>query len=195
MAAVGGVSGAPVDVMVSDLGTGALSTMTAALTYETTGVLPNVMKLISAPSGSAPCWRSCCAGIRGSGAGERRDSAGRGKDVVFRSVRATHGLGVAVARLCGVVTDANGMASTPVTPTAAGSVTLQAAEEGLSVSASFTAVTKAGSMAIVSAPSGDLPVGVSAAVTVPGAGAGGGWEEGFGGTTGHVYSGGGKRDL
>ena len=43
MAMVNAVSGTAVDVVVSDLGTGASSTMTAALTYEATGVLPDRM--------------------------------------------------------------------------------------------------------------------------------------------------------
>ena len=52
MAAANALNSTAVDIVVSDRTTGATSTMFAALTYTTASALPNVMRLVSAPSGT-----------------------------------------------------------------------------------------------------------------------------------------------
>ena len=87
-----------------------------------------------------------------------------GKAVSFTASAGHAQFGACGGAACQVVTDGNGVASTPVTPTVAGAVTLQASGDEMAVSASFSAVREAGSMITVTAPSGSVPVGVAASV-------------------------------
>ena len=84
-----------------------------------------------------------------------------GKNVAITVTNGSLGCG---GSNCVLLTDANGMATTTVTPASAGAVGLSATEETLSVSASFHAVWKPDGLALASAPLNGSLVGDVAAV-------------------------------
>jgi hypothetical protein len=158
MAAAGATSGTPVDVEVIDLGTGAVSTMTGALTYDS-GAVPNAMRLVSAPSGQLSVGIAAVAPfavqvIAGDGV-----TPVVGDTVVFSASAGSAQFGACGAASCSVVTDANGMASTSVTPGVVGTMTVAATDGGLVQTASFSAAVQASSMVILQAPMGNVGVG------------------------------------
>jgi hypothetical protein len=155
------VNGTAVDIVVSDLSTGAGSTMTAALTY-TTANKPNTMRLVSAPSGTVYVGDLAPAPFSVQVLAPDGITPVAGESVVFAAAAGSVNFGACTAATCTVRTDANGMASTGVTPQAAGAVTLQAADGALKQSAAFTAEAQAGSILIWLAPTGNQPVGVAA---------------------------------
>jgi hypothetical protein len=160
MAAAGTTSGSAVDVVVSDVSTGAVSTMSAALTYDTAAKLPNSMRLVSAQEASALTGSATPVPFAVQVLGPDGVTPVSGEPVVF-----TASAGAALFSACGgasctVMTDAAGVAATGVIPQAAGTVTLQAADGALTVRASFLAVAPDASMVIVSQPTGNQPIGV-----------------------------------
>ena len=167
MSAVKAASGVAVDVVVTDLSTGATSTMTGAVTYSSAPRLPNVIKLISAPSGtvfigaiysgSNPAPPPFAVQIFGPDGvtpvpGESVTFSATAGSVQFVACPNSSGT-------CTVTTDANGIASAPVSPQAAGAITLLATDGSLTQTVSFTAELQAGSINIWLAPSGSVPVG------------------------------------
>ena len=87
-----------------------------------------------------------------------------GVPVQFAVTSGSATLGACGAASCTVRTDANGLASTTATPTAAGSVGLSASVTGATpVTAAFTGVNEM--VRLVSAPAGTQTVGVQAAVS------------------------------
>ena len=79
--------------------------------------------------------------------------------VVFAATGGVVRLGACAAAVCTVVTDANGMAQTTVTPMGAGSITLTATGNGGTLSATFLAATP--TMQLISAPSGTVTTGTA----------------------------------
>jgi hypothetical protein len=130
----------PLDVTVSDLSTGGISRMTGVLTYA--NIAPDVMTLVSAPSGIVP------AGLPAPMPFAVRVFLGdgvtpvAGLPVTFSASPVGvqfEGCGLAP---CVVLTDATGLVSTTVTPTAFGTFTLQASAVGATQTATFSAVTR-----------------------------------------------------
>ncbi len=162
LADAGASAGTPVDVDVLDLGTGATSTMTGVLTYDA-AALPDAMELISAPA--SPVFTGTPAAVPFAVQVVAGDGVTplAGQTVMFSATLGSVQFGACGAATCNVVTDANGMASTAVTPTGAGSVTIQAADGGLLQTANFSAQTSPASIKVLSAPSGSVPVGAVAA--------------------------------
>jgi len=128
-----------VDVAVIDLSTGGSTVMSGALTYSGS-VAPDKMTLLSAPSGTV------AVGTAGAASFAVRVFLGdgvtpvAGLPVTFTASGAGASFGVCVAVPCVVLTDATGLASTAVTPTAFGTVKLLASAVGVSQTASFNAV-------------------------------------------------------
>jgi len=118
--------------------------MTAALTYS--NIAPDVMKLVSAPSGAVPVTTTAAAAFA------VRMFLGDGvTPVAGLPVTISISAGPGSARLgacpgpmasCSILTDATGLASTTVTPTAFGTITLQAAAVGATQTVTFNAVAR-----------------------------------------------------
>ena len=87
-----------------------------------------------------------------------------GEAVVFTANGAPVRFGSCNGAVCTVLTNAQGVAQTSVTPTGAGAVTLSSASNGGSVTAAFTAALPPDVLLAVSAPSGTVYVGDTAAV-------------------------------
>jgi hypothetical protein len=130
----------PVDVAVTDLSTGGTTVMTGALTYG--GVAADTMTLVSAPSGTVAVGTPAAVPfavrvLQGDGV-----TPAAGLAVTFTASGAAVQFGACAAVPCVVLTDATGMASTTVTATAFGTVTLQATAVGVSQTASLLAVAR-----------------------------------------------------
>jgi len=129
----------PVDITVVDLATGGSTVMTGALTYSAS-VAPDEMTLVAAPSGTVPVGTAQPFAVR--------VTLGDGVTPVV-GLPVTFSLSAGAAQLAGctgspcvALTDATGMASTTVTATMFGAVTVTAAAVGASETASFNAVTQ-----------------------------------------------------
>jgi len=132
--------GGAVDIEVIDLSTHGTTVMSGALTYS--NVAPDVMTLVSAPSGTVYVGTPAPVAFAvrvflGDGV-----TPVVGLPVSFSAIAGTVQFGACTALPCTVTTDATGLASTSVTPTAFGAVTVQAAAVGASQTASFNAVTR-----------------------------------------------------
>ena len=162
MAAVGASDKLAVDVTVTDGATGAVTTETAALTYDSAAGLPDTMRLLSAPAaatyvGDAATTAFAVQVVEADGV-----TPVVGDTVVF-SVTAGAAVFGCGGSPCSVVTNAQGMAQVSVMPTAAGTVAVQAADGALTQSASFMALTQIGAIVVLAAPAGALNVQVEAA--------------------------------
>jgi hypothetical protein len=130
-----------VDVEVIDLSTHGTTVMTRALTYG--GVAPDIMTLVSAPSGtvlvgSAAAIPFAVQVLLGDGV-----TPVVGLPVTFTVGTGSAAFGAcAAAGPCVVLTDATGTASTTVTPEAFGPVIIEAAAVGASQAATFNAVAE-----------------------------------------------------
>ncbi len=130
----------PVDVAVVDLSTGGTTVMTGALSYGSEAA--DGMTLVSAPSGTVAVGTPASVPfavrvLQGDGV-----TPVVGLPVTFTASGATLQFGACTAAPCVVLTDASGTASTGVTATAFGAVTMQAAAVGTSQTASFLAVER-----------------------------------------------------
>jgi len=130
---------ATVDVAVTDLSTNGTTVMTGAFQYVYTAPV-YTLSLVSGPSGNLP------VGLVGPVpfAVKALDVDGvtplAGVPIDFSAVSGGVSWGACGAASCTVLTDATGLASTTVTPTAVGAVTLQAAGVGQVQQVSFQAV-------------------------------------------------------
>jgi hypothetical protein len=134
----------PVDVAVIDLSTRGSTVMTGALTYG--NAAPDEMMLISAPSGTVAVGTTASVPfavrvVLGDGA-----TPVAGLPVTFSVIAGSAQFGACAAVPCMVLTDATGLASTTVTPTALGTVTVQAAAVGAVQTATFPAVVRSATM-------------------------------------------------
>ena len=164
MSSVGARDGTPVDITVTDLGTGASSTLFGALTYHAGPALPNSMRVVSAPVGSMFVGDVTPMPFMVQVVAADGVTPVSGDPVTFSAASGSAGLGACSApgTSCTVLTDSTGMAATKVTPLQPGAVVLRAADATLSQSASFNATAQAGSILVFAAPSGNLPVGILA---------------------------------
>ena len=156
--------GTPVNITVTDLGTGASTTMFGALTYHAGPALPNSMRVVSAPVGSGYVGDATPVPFAVQVVAADGVTPVTGDPVTFSAASGSAGLGACSAPgvPCTVLTDSTGMAATKVTPLQPGAVTLRAADATLSQSATFNATAQAGSILVFAAPSGNLPVGILA---------------------------------
>ena len=131
---------AAVDVEVIDLSTGGTTVISGALAYG--GVAPDLMTLVSAPSGTVQVGTAAAVPfavrvLLGDGV-----TPVVGLPVTFTVGAGSVQFGGCVAAPCVVLTDATGLASTAVTPTAFGAMTLRAAAVGAAQTVSFNAIAE-----------------------------------------------------
>lgn len=131
----------PLDVAVVDLSTGGSTVMSAAMSYAAS-VAPDVVALVSAPLGTAAVGTVAAVpfAVRvflGDGV-----TPVVGVPVAFTVSSGTAQFGACGAASCVALTDATGLASTGVTATAFGAVTVQASAVGATLSATFNAVSR-----------------------------------------------------
>lgn len=129
----------PVDVAVVDLSTRGTTVISGALTYG--GVAPDVMALVSAPLGTLAVGTAAAPQFAVRVTLADGVTPVVGLPVNF-SARAGSVLFGACSAACVVLTDANGVASSVVTPAAFGTVTVQAAAVGAVQAATFVAVAR-----------------------------------------------------
>ena len=163
MSSAHATDGTPVDITVTDSGTGASTTLFHALTYHA-GALPNSMRVVSAPVGSGYVGDAMTAPFAVQVVAADGVTPVTGDPVTFSAASGSVGFGSCSAENgpCTVLTDSTGRAATKVTPLQAGPVTLLASDATLSQSTTFSATAQAGSILVFAAPSGNLPVGVMA---------------------------------
>ncbi len=163
MSSAHATDGTPVDITVTDFGTGASTTLFSALTYHA-GALPNSMRIVSAPVGSGYVGDAMTAPFTVQVVAADGVTPVTGDPVTFSATSGSVGFGVCSAAniSCTVLTDSTGTAGTRVTPLQAGQTTLLASDATLSQSTTFNATAQAGSIVVFAAPSGNLPVGVMA---------------------------------
>ncbi len=154
----GAYTGFTADVTVRDPASGGISVMSGALTYAP-GV-PTIEE-VSAPVGpltlNLPAAQAFAVKIVGT------DGASplTGRQVVFSATDGGVQWGACAAATCTLTTDAQGVASTTLVPTAAGSIVLKATSSVGIITAPLTAA--AGRLQVVSAPAGAVTVGTAAA--------------------------------
>jgi len=134
----------PVDIEVIDLSTGATAVMSGALTYD--GSAPDQMKLVSAPSGSVQVGTAAAVPFAVRVLLSDGVTPAAGLPVTITASGAAVNFGACNAGTCVLMTDATGLASTTVTPTAFGTVTIQAAAVGVTQAAIFNAVARSVTM-------------------------------------------------
>jgi hypothetical protein len=137
-------------------GTVTLSVSMDGLTQQTSFVVsPKVysMSLLSAPSGSFQAGVAVTPAFAVQVLAADGVTAARGQNVTFSVPNGSVQLAACKVTPCVVVTNASGIASTgAITNAAAGAVTLLAADNGMSQTASFTVLPKPDLMTLVSAP-------------------------------------------
>ena len=122
------------------------------------------MKLVSAPTGTVTAGSVAGTAFAVQMLGADGQTPAAGQTVQFTAVAgAVAWAACGGAATCSVVTDANGLASSGVTPQGAGSLTLQARAGTQTQQASVTVARAVGSMVLVSAPTGSQPVTTTAA--------------------------------
>ena len=128
------------DVEVKDLLTGGTTVMTGALSYAAPP--PELMELVSSPTGTV--YVGDVAGTAFAVRVLELDGVTpvAGEPVVFSASGAAVRFGACGAGVCTVLTDANGFASSTVTPLGAGVVVLSALGSAASETGSFTAVVR-----------------------------------------------------
>jgi hypothetical protein len=130
---------AAVDVTVTDLSTNGETTMTGALQYVYTAPV-YVLQLVSAPAGTQVVSLPASPVFAVRVLDQDGVTPLVGAPVVFSALAGSVGWTACGTATCTVVTDATGRASIGVTPTSAGTVTVQAATAGQAVQATFAAV-------------------------------------------------------
>ena len=159
MAAAHAADKVAIDVSVSDRFTGATTTITGGLTYDSAPALPDTMRTLSAPSGTllvndvAPV-RFSVQTLAADGVTPRA-----GEQIAFSVSSGTVRWSACATAICTVATDAQGIASVSVTPTSTGPVTLQASDKSLSESATFTVEPQASAMVVLWTPESPITVG------------------------------------
>ena len=131
---------APVNVTVNDLQTGGTSTIYNALTYS--GVAASTMTVVSAPSGTVAAGAVAAIPFAVRVLQSDGVTPTAGTSVVFSATAGTVGFSGCPGTACTATTDATGVASIAVSPQSFGSITLQAAAAGTSVTATFSAVMR-----------------------------------------------------
>ena len=130
----------PVDIVVTDLTTRGTASMSRVLTYS--DIAPDVMTLVSAPSGSNATGIPAAVPfavrvLHGDGV-----TPVAGLPVSFTAISGSVQFAACGGTPCTVLTDASGIASTSVLPTAFGPITIQASAVGAQQTATFNAVAR-----------------------------------------------------
>jgi hypothetical protein len=151
-----------VDVVVTDLVTGSQTTMTAALTYSGTS-LPETLVVTSVPADGSVAGGVAALPFSVQVLLPDGVTPAVGGSVTVVSTNAILG-GCGGLSGCVLTAAASGLATTTVTPLAAGTVTLGASLGSASVSASFTTmINSADQIRVLTLPSGTVYAGVPTA--------------------------------
>ena len=161
MAAVKAPNKVGVDVQVSDLTTGATTLMSNALTYDADAGLPNTMRLISIQNAAMYAGDTAATPFAVQIMNADGVTPVAGETIVFSATAGNVQFGCGSAT-CSVVTNAQGVAQSSVTPIAAGTITLQAADGSLMQRGSFVVLPQVGSLVLQAQPTGALNVNVQA---------------------------------
>ena len=153
------------DVQVRDLTSGGTTTMSQALSYASAGA--ENMQVVSAPTGTITTGLAAATAFAVKLLAVDGVTPVAGESITFSA----SGTGAGTAALfnpcgtgtCTLITDANGVATTTVTPLPAGIITLTAVGNSSNASTTFTAVDPPPQMTLVSAPSGTVNAGSVAA--------------------------------
>ena len=160
MTVVKGTNKTALEVEVMDAGTGATSTMSGALTYDSTAGLPNAMRVVTAPAGTVYVGDQQTFEVQVLASDGVTPVAA--EPVLFAVSAGQVAFAGCTTATCTVHSDANGMASVTLTPLLAGSVTLSATDGTVSRNVSFTAQSNDPAMLLVSMPGNNLPANVAA---------------------------------
>lgn len=146
-------------VAVRDVTTNGVTTMTSALGY---GSVQERMQMVSAPAGPVVQGKTAATAFAVQVLAADGVTPVANETVTFAVTTGYATFGTCGAVSCAVKTDAQGVASTMVTPTTVGTVTMQASTSLLSVPASFLVVSVPDALTLVSAPTGMVTVGAPA---------------------------------
>ncbi len=162
MAAAGVASGTAVEVKVMDLSTGAVSTMAGAITYVTGAPSSKTMKLETAEVADVVVGTVAPVPFAVKVLAADGVTPVAGEPVVFSFGLGSGSFGTCGGARCTVVTDANGSASTTVTPGATGEITMLATDGALQQTASFNGLANNSRVDVIEAPGGTQTVGAVA---------------------------------
>ena len=149
----------PVDIVVSDRGTGASSTMMAAFTYVSTAALPNILKLVSGPTGSVYVGSGTSTPFSLQLLQPDGHIPIAGQPITLSATSGSVQYAACGKTSCTLISDASGMVASAVTPLAAGAITLQAVAGAVLQNTSFTAIEQPGRFIALVTPSGSVPTG------------------------------------
>ena len=157
--AIGSTRATLATVAVTDLTTGGVTTMMSALGY---GSVQERLQVVSAPAGTVVEGKAAATAFAVQVMAADGVTPVTNETVTFavRTGSATFGACGAVS--CTMKTNAQGVASTTVTPTTMGTVAISASTSALSVAASMTVIAAPDVMTLVSAPTGVATVGAAA---------------------------------
>jgi hypothetical protein len=130
-----------VDITITDPATGGTTSMLGALTYSATAQ-PNRISILSAPSGTVTAGTQAPAPFTVRVLQPDGVTPVAGITVNFAVATGPAQLGACGAATCMVLTDSSGTASTSVTPTGPGTITVTASITGASQSATFNAAQR-----------------------------------------------------
>ena len=147
-------------VAVKDVTTSGVTTMTSALGY---GSVQERLQVVSAPVGTTVQGKVAATAFAVQVMAADGVTPVANETVTFAVTTGYATFGVCGAVSCTVKTNAQGVATTTVTPTTVGTVAMTASTSQLSVPASFTVVAAPDVMTLLSAPTGVVTVGTQAA--------------------------------
>ena len=163
MNAVGATSGTPVDVVITDMGTGASSSMSGALTYQPDAAAAPRLRLVSAPALPVFVGDTAPVPIAVQAFGSDGLTPLAGASIVLTATPAgSVRFAACKATACTITTDANGLVTSAVTPEITGTIMMQATSGALDVETAFEALSKPAGMRIITAPAPAELVGVPA---------------------------------
>ena len=157
--AIGSTKATLATVAVKDVTTGGVTTMTSALGY---GAVQQRLQVVSAPAGSVMQGRAAATAFAVQVLAADGVTPVANETVTFAVTTGYATFGVCGAVSCTVKTNAQGVATTMVTPTTVGTVAMTASTSLLSVAASLTGIAAPDVMTLVSAPAGVATVGAPA---------------------------------
>ena len=143
-------------ITVKEVSTGGSSSMTGALTY---AAPVEALHLVSAPTGSVTAGTVAAASFSVKAIAPDGFTSIVGEAVSFAASGAGAVLSSCNSASCVVLTNAAGIASTSITPTTPGSVTLTAAGRSGTAVASFSAIAATNVLQLVSAPASTVYLG------------------------------------
>ena len=148
LATLGSGAALAADISVTDLSTGGTSTMSGALDYAGPAAALNVL---TAPSGTVAVGQTAATAFAVQVVGSDGVTPVAGEAITFTVVGGSAQFGACAGAVCTVSTDAHGIASTLVTPQAAGAIVLQATGVDGTATASFAALVRRQTVAPVQA--------------------------------------------